>query len=176
MNEIAPLPTAQLKLIVTDPDELAKGLAIADGTGLKHLARHGNKLFAEAQGSGSSPYKVQIVHDPEKGFRGRCSCMAARSRPFCKHAAALLVLWARDTNAFAVAEAAPEPAGEPGAPTRRAKAKTGKVDANALMRQGVEQTLTLVRELSLSGITTMSEDRIAQVRALAECELNACAA
>lgn len=168
MNEIAPLPTAHLKLIVTDPDELAKGLAIADGTGLKHLARHGNKLFAEAQGSGSSPYKVQIVHDPEKGFRGRCSCMAARSRPFCKHAAALLVLWARDTNAFAVAEAAPEPAGEPGAPTRRAKAKTGKVDANALMRQGVEQTLTLVRELSLSGITTMSEDRIAQVRALAE--------
>jgi hypothetical protein len=168
MNEIPPLPTAQLKLVVTDPQELAKGLAIADGGGLKHLARHGNKLFAEAEGSGSAPYKVQIVHDPEKGYRGRCSCMAARSRPFCKHAAALLVLWARDTNAFAVAEVAPEPAGEPGTSTRRAKAKTGKVDAHALMRQGVEQTLTLVRELALSGITTMSAERIAQVRALAE--------
>ena len=79
MNEIAPLPTAQLKLVVTDPEELAKGLAIADRGGLKHLARHGNKLFAEAEGSGSAPYKVQIVHDPEKGYRGRCSCMAARS-------------------------------------------------------------------------------------------------
>jgi hypothetical protein len=168
MNEIPPLPTAQLKLVVTDPEELSKGLAIADRGGLKHLARHGHKLFAEAQGSGSAPYKVQIVHDPEKGYRGRCSCMAARSRPFCKHAAALLVLWARDTNAFAVAEAAPETAGEPGAPARRAKAKTGKVDAHALMRQGVEQTLTLVRELALSGLTTMSEDRISQVRALAE--------
>jgi hypothetical protein len=168
MNDIAPLPTGQLKLVVTDPEELSKGLAIADRGGLKHLARHGNKLFAEAEGSGSTPYKVQIVHDPEKGYRGRCSCMAARSRPFCKHAAALLVLWARDTNGFAVAEAAPEPAGEPGAPARRAKAKTGKVDAGALMRQGVEQTLTLVRELALSGITTMSEERIAQVRALAE--------
>jgi hypothetical protein len=168
MNEIPPLPTAQLKLVITDSQELAKGLAVADGGGLKHLARHGNKLFAEAAGSGSAPYKVQIVHDPEKGYRGRCSCMAARSRPFCKHAAALLVLWARDTNAFAVAESAPEPVGEPGASARRAKAKTGKVDANALMRQGVEQTLTLVRELALSGITTMSEDRIAQVRALAE--------
>ena len=168
MSEIAPLPTAQLKLVVTDPEELSKGLAIADRGGLKHLARHGNKLFAEAEGSGSSPYKVQIVHDPEKGYRGRCSCMAARTRPFCKHAAALLVLWARDTNAFAVADIAPEPAGDPGAPARRAKAKTGKVDATALMRQGVEQTLTLVRELALSGITTMSEERISQVRALAE--------
>lgn len=168
MNEIPPLPTAQLKLVVSDPDELSKGLAIADRGGLKHLARHGNKLFAEADGSGSAPYKVQIVHDAEKGYRGRCSCMAARSRPFCKHAAALLVLWARDTNAFAVAEAAPESVAEPGAAARRAKTKTGKVDANALMRQGVEQTLTLVRELALSGITTMSEERIAQVRALAE--------
>lgn len=168
MNEIPPLPTAQLKLVVTDPEELAKGLAIADRGGMKHLARHGNKLFAEAEGSGSAPYKVQIIHDAEKGYRGRCSCMAARSRPFCKHAAALLVLWARDTNAFAVAEVAPEAASEPGGPTKRAKAKTGKVDANALMRQGVEQTMTLVRELALSGITTMSEERIAQVRALAE--------
>jgi hypothetical protein len=168
MNEIPPLPTAQLKLVVTDPDELAKGLAIADKGGLKHLARYGNKLFAEAEGSGSAPYKVQIVHDAEKGYRGRCSCMAARSRPFCKHASALLVLWARDTNAFAVSEAAPEPAAEPGGAAKRAKTKTGKVDASALMRQGVEQTLTLVRELALSGITTMSAERIAQVRALAE--------
>jgi hypothetical protein len=168
MNEIPALPTAQIKLVVTDPAELAKGVAIADKGGLKHLARHGNKLFAEAEGSGSSPYKVQIVHDPEKGYRGRCSCMAARSRPFCKHASALLVLWARDTNAFAVAESAPESAGDPGAPAKRAKAKTGKVDAKELMRQGVEQTLTLVRELALSGITTMSEERITQVRALAE--------
>src|SRR5688572_13107364 len=168
MNEIPALPTAQLRLVVTDPAELSKGLAIADRGGLKHLARHGNKLFAEAEGSGSAPYKVQIVHDTEKGYRGRCSCMAARSRPFCKHASALLALWSRDMNAFAVADIAPEAAAEPGAPARRAKAKTGKVDASALMRQGVEQTLTLVRELALSGITTMSEDRIAQVRALAE--------
>lgn len=168
MNEVPPLPAAQLRLVVTDPQELSKGLAIADGGGLKRLARHGPKLFAEADGSGSAPYKVQIIHDPEKGYRGRCSCMAARSRPFCKHAAALLVLWARDTNAFAVAEAAPEPAGEPSSPARRAKAKTGKVDAGALMRQGVEQTLTLARELALSGLITMTEERIGQVRALSE--------
>ena len=90
MSDIPPIPSAQLKLVVTDPDELSKGLAIADKGGLKHLARYGNKLFAEADGSGSTPYKVQIVHDGEKGYRGRCSCMAARTRPFCKHAAALM--------------------------------------------------------------------------------------
>src|SRR5262245_48754176 len=168
MSDIPPLPSAQLKLVVTDPDELSKGLAIADKGGMNHLARFDNKLFAEAAGSGSSPYKVQIVHDAEKGYRGRCSCMAARTRPFCKHAAALLVLWARDTSAFSVADVAPAAAADPGAPAKRAKAKTGKVDADALMRQGVEQTLTLVRELALSGIATISEERIAQVRALAE--------
>jgi hypothetical protein len=168
MSDIPPLPSAQLKLVITDPDELSKGLAIADKGGLKHLARYGNKLFAEADGSGSTPYKVQIVHDGEKGYRGRCSCMAARTRPFCKHAAALMALWARDTSAFAMAEIAPEAASDPGAPAKRAKTKTGKVDASALMRQGVEQTLTLVRELALSGITTIAEERIAQVRALAE--------
>jgi hypothetical protein len=168
MSDIPPLPSSQLKLVVTDPDELSKGLAVADKGGLKHLARYGNKLFAEADGSGSAPYKVQIVHDAEKGYRGRCSCMAARTRPFCKHAAALMALWARDTTAFAMAEVAPESSGEPGAPAKRAKAKTGKVDADALMRQGVEQTMTLVRELAHSGITTIGEERIAQVRALAE--------
>ena len=168
MSDIPPLPSNQLKLVVTDSDELSKGLAIADKGGLKHLARYGNKLFAEAEGSGSSPYKVQVVHDVEKGYRGRCSCMAARTRPFCKHASALVVLWARDASAFAVSEIAPEPAAEPGAQAKRAKTKTGKVDADALMRQGVEQTLTLVRELALAGITTIGEERITQVRALAE--------
>ena len=167
MSDLPPLALAQLRLTVTDPQELAKGVGIADKGGIKHLARHANKLFAEADGSGSAPYKTQIVHD-EKGFRGRCSCMAARSRPFCKHAAALLVAWARDPSAFAVAEMAPEVAAEPGSDAKRSKAKTGKVDAGALMRQGVEQTMSLVRELALSGITTINEERVAQIRALAE--------
>lgn len=168
MTDIPNLPVAQLKLVVSDAQELAKGMAIADKGGIRHLARHANKLYAEADGSGATPYKAQIVHD-EKGWRGRCSCMAARSRPFCKHAAALLVAWAREPAAFAVAEAAPTTAVAEGAgENKRAKPKTGKVDAGALMRQGVEQTLTLVRELALSGVSTMSAERVAQVRALAE--------
>ena len=168
MSDIPNLPVNQLKLVVSDAQELAKGMAIADKGGIRHLARHGNKLYAEADGSGATPYKAQIVHD-DKGWRGRCSCMAARSRPFCKHAAALLVAWSRDPAAFAVAEAPPAAAAaEPGSETKRAKPKTGKVDANALMRQGIEQTLNLVRELALSGISTISAERVAQIRALAE--------
>src|SRR5690349_15055660 len=161
MSDIPALPVAQLRLVITDPQELAKGVTIADKAGIKHLARHANKLFAEAEGSGSSPYKTQIVHD-EKGWRGRCSCMAARSRPFCKHAAALLVAWQRNPDAFAVADAAP--AGD----AKKKRVKTGKVDAKDLMGRGVEQVLTLVRELAVAGAASIADDRAAQVRALGE--------
>ena len=101
------LSLARLREIVTDAGELAKGTQVADGGGLSHLARFELKLFADAAGSGASPYKVQIVFDDSGNAKGRCSCMAARSRPFCKHAAALLVSWARGPDAFAIAESAP---------------------------------------------------------------------
>lgn len=168
MNEVRPVSMAELRTIVTDPAELGKGTQILDKGGLSHLARHGGKLFAEAAGSGAAPYKPQIVFD-EKGIRGRCSCMAARSRPFCKHAAALLVAWARDPAGFALAEApaAPEPAAE-GAKRTSTAPKSSKVDTQALMRAGVAQVLTLVRELAAAGVGVMAGERAAQVRALAE--------
>ncbi len=168
MSDVRSVSVAELRTIIADPAELAKGTQIHDKGGLNHLARHGAKLFAEAAGSGSAPYKPQIVFD-EKGIRGRCSCMAARSRPFCKHAAALLVAWARDASGFAISEApvAPEPSLDGGA-KKAAKPKTGKVDANALMRSGVGQVLTLVRELASAGVSAIACERAAQVRALAE--------
>jgi hypothetical protein len=155
------ITVAELRGIVTDAGELAKGARLFDEGGLSHLARHEAKLFADAQGS--TIYKVQAIHD-DKGWRGRCSCMAARSRPFCKHAAALLVAWQRTPDAFAVADAPPAGSGEP----KKKKVKTGKVDAAALMGQGVEQVLTLVRELAVAGAAAIAEDRPAQVRALGE--------
>lgn len=168
MSEVRPVSMAELRTIIADPAELTKGTQILDKGGLNHLARHGAQLFAEATGSGTAPYKPQIVFD-EKGIRGRCSCMAARSRPFCKHAAALLVAWARDASGFALADApaAPEPTGE-GSAKKAARPKTSKVDANALMRSGVGQVLTLVRELASAGVSAIAGERAAQVRALAE--------
>jgi hypothetical protein len=168
MSEVHPVTPAELRVIVADPAELMKGTQIFDKGGLSHLARHGGKLFAEAAGSGSAPYKPQIVFD-EKGIRGRCSCMAARSRPFCKHAVALLVAWSRDANGFAIAEApAPSEATVDGGARKATRPKTGKVDANALMRSGAAQVLTLVRELASTGVSAIAAERAAQVRALAE--------
>lgn len=167
MSEIRNVTVAELRTIVTDPAELQKGTEILDKGGLSHLARHGMKLFAEATGSGAAPYKPQIVFD-DKDIRGRCSCMAARSRPFCKHAAALLLAWARDANGFVVAEAPAVPEGAADGAAKKARLKTAKVDAGALMRSGVDQVLELVRELAVAGVSAIAAERAAQVRALAE--------
>lgn len=167
MSEIRSVTIAELRTIVTDPAELQKGTEILDKGGLSHLARHGMKLFAEAAGSGSAPYRPQIVFS-DKDVRGRCSCMAARSRPFCKHAAALLLAWARDANGFVVAEAPAVPEGGADGVAKKARPKTAKVDADALMRSGVDQVLQLVRELAVAGVSAIAAERAAQVRELAE--------
>lgn len=161
MPDAPKISVAELRQIVTDAGELAKGAKIFDDSGLSHLSRHEHKLFADAQGS--TVYKVQAIWE-DKGWRGRCSCMAARSRPFCKHAAALLVAWQRNPDAFAVADAPPPGSGEP----KKKQVKAGKVDAKDLMTKGVEQVTVLVRELAVAGAASIAEDRAAQVRALGE--------
>ena len=161
MAEIPRLGLKQLREIVTDAGELQKGARIVDEGGLSHLSRYEHKLFADA--AGSSTYKVQILFE-DKGVRGRCSCMAARSRPFCKHAAALLVAWSNAPDSFAVADSAPAGMGD----GKKKAVRKGKVDAGALMGKGVEQVSTLVRELAVAGVAAMADDRAAQVRALGE--------
>lgn len=161
-GQIPRLGLPELRAIVTDSGELAKGARIVDDGGLAHLARHDRKLFADA--AGSQIYKVQLVFD-DKGPRARCSCMAARSRPFCKHAAALLVAWSRAPDAFAVSDAPPPGATGDG---KKKQVKQGKVDAQELMRQGVAQVGTLVRELAVAGVAAMAADRPPQIRGLGE--------
>ncbi|MBI5536262.1 MAG: HEAT repeat domain-containing protein [Deltaproteobacteria bacterium] len=165
MSEVRSVPVAELRQHITDPSELGKGTEIADRGGLAHLSRHGNKLFADAAGSGSAPYKTQIVFGDDK-LTGRCSCMAARSRPFCKHAAALLVSWARTPEAFVVSEAPPAPAMGEGA-TKRAAVKRGKVDPTEARKKGVEQASTLLSELWQTGVFALAADRATQVAELA---------
>ncbi|MBI4951180.1 MAG: HEAT repeat domain-containing protein [Myxococcales bacterium] len=166
MADARRLSLAELRETVSDAEELAKGTRLGDTVGaLAHLARYANKLYADAAGSGASPYKVQILFEESGTVRGRCSCMAARSRPFCKHAAALLVAWARAPESFAVADVAPAPA--PGEGKKRA-VKTGKAKPKDLMARGVEQASALVRELAVSGVASLAADRVDQVRALGE--------
>jgi HEAT repeat protein len=151
----------ELREIVHDGAELAKGAKFFDDGLLLHPSRFEHKLFAEAKGSGSAPYKVQITFE-EKGVRGRCSCMAARSRPFCKHAAGLLVAWARAPESFAEADAGPAGMGD----ATKKEVKKGKVETKELMGRGVERVSTLVRELAVSGVAALAGDRVEQVHAL----------
>src|SRR5690606_10722243 len=103
---------------------------------------------------------------PGGEVRARCTCFAARSRPFCKHGAALLVAWARTPEAFAVSDSVPEDHAE----QRRgpSRVKKGKRDAAELMQGGVDQVGALVRELGAAGVASLSSDRLEQLSALGE--------
>ncbi|MBK6687267.1 MAG: HEAT repeat domain-containing protein [Deltaproteobacteria bacterium] len=162
MAEPNPLSLAQLREIVKDPMELAKGTAFFDEGRLKGYARYEDRIYAEAEGSGQAPYRAQI-HFADQKIVGRCTCMAARSRPFCKHAAALLVAWSRAPEGFVVGTTPP-----PGAVTdgKKKQVKRGKSDDAGLMKSGIEQLGTLVRELAVAGIGPSDPERIAQVRGL----------
>jgi hypothetical protein len=151
--------------IISDRAELAKGAQLFDGKQLSNLSRYENRLFADAAGSGASPYKVSLVFGDGREVKGRCSCMAARSRPFCKHAAALLVAWARAPEAFVTTDTPPS-AGPEGA--KKKSVKKGKAETADLMKAGVAQVSTLVRELGLSGVVSLGADRPEQVRQLGE--------
>jgi hypothetical protein len=156
----------ELRGYIADAGELAKGTQIADGGALTSFARHDSKLFCEAKGSGQAPYRVSLSFGDAAGeLTARCSCMASRSRPFCKHAAGLLVAWARSPESFVVSEAPPATA-ETAA--KKKSVKTGKVSGSDLMKQGVERVATLVRELAVAGVATVGLDRVEQVRQLGE--------
>jgi hypothetical protein len=162
-DAIPALGLADLRKIVGDPEELGKGVVVFDRGVLAHLARHGGKLYAEATGSAGSPYRVSIAFDERGAARGRCTCIASRSRPFCKHAAGLLVAWSQAPASFAVAEGPPPGADDDGRIKRRA-VKTGKTDPSALMRTGVERIETMVRDLAATGIASITGSRIDEMR------------
>ncbi|NUP08877.1 MAG: HEAT repeat domain-containing protein [Polyangiaceae bacterium] len=163
MSTARKLTLADLREIVFDPDELAKGARVVDDGTLSHLARYENKLYADARGSSPVPYKVQVTFE-EKVVRARCSCMAARTRPYCKHGAGLLVAWAQAPESFVEASAPPET----DAQAKKLAVKRGSVATKDLMARGVEQASTLVRELAVSGVASIASDRVDQVRDLAE--------
>ncbi|WP_437632929.1 HEAT repeat domain-containing protein [Sorangium sp. So ce854] len=167
-GEVQRIGAAELRAFIQDAGELKKGTLLYDGGQLLNLARHENKLFCEAKGSGASPYKVTLVYggSPAPGFKARCTCPArAFNSAFCKHAAALLVAWARAPESFVVSDAAPPDA--PGGGAARKGVKKGSVNAQALMKSGVEQVGTLVRELAVAGVATIGADRIEQMEKLA---------
>src|SRR3990172_5558894 len=108
MADVRSLGLVELRSIISDAAEVAKGMQIVDGGALENLSRHQDKLFCEARGSGAVPYRVSIAFgETASEVKARCSCMAARSRPFCKHAVALLVAWGGPPEAFLLRQTPP---------------------------------------------------------------------
>ncbi|MBP9891979.1 MAG: HEAT repeat domain-containing protein [Planctomycetes bacterium] len=166
MPEPFALTLPLLKEIVVDAGELAKGAQILDAGGLLNLSRYENRLFAEAKGSGAAPYKVQLTFgEKPPEVKARCSCMAARSRPYCKHACALLTAWLKSPKGFVTSEG--PPAGAPGDAKKKA-VKKGKAETQDLLRKGVEQAGMFVRELAATGVASIASGRLDQIRTLAE--------
>jgi hypothetical protein len=71
---------------------------IAAGDQLLHLARSDTTLYAQVQGS--KPYTVRIEFK-DGAPSAKCTCPAARFSKFCKHAIAVLIVWAQSPERFA---------------------------------------------------------------------------
>lgn len=156
----------ELRGIIVDAEELRKGTDLWVLQGLKNLGRHGNKLYGEAAGSAPAPYRVMLTFgaDGAMDVRARCTCPAARTRSFCKHAAALLIGWSRAPEAFVESEKGPaDPSGK-----RKASVKKGSAKASDLMKEGVTQVATLVRELAATGVASPSPEQVEVIRRLGE--------
>ena len=165
IDEPRRLSPHDLSDVVSDEHELAKGTQIARAGGLANLSRYGGRLFGDAKGSGKAPYRVSVVLS-QKELKARCTCFAARSRPFCKHGAALIVAWADAPESFIVAETAP-PEIEAGKKKKKA-VKKGKRESKDLMSQGVTQIDELARQLAVAGIASLTAERVRQIQSLGE--------
>ena len=168
--EVKRITVGELRAWIEDKAELQKGTALYDGGQLLNLARFQNKLFCDAKGSGPTPYKVTITYreKPTGEFKAQCSCPARKfTTAFCKHGAALLVAWARAPESFIVSEGPQGGAAAPGEAKRR-DVKKGKVSPQELMKTGVEQVCTLVRELGVAGVASLSKERVEQVETLGQ--------
>lgn len=141
---------SDLRGMIVDSDELKKGTELFDAKALQSFARFQNKLYAEAKGSSFAPYRVSLVFsETSSTIKASCTCMAARSRDFCKHAAALLVAWSRAPESFVVSDA---PLGTASGDSRRKSVKKGDADPRAQRLEGIQQVSTLVRELGVAGV------------------------
>jgi hypothetical protein len=138
---------------------------IAAGDQLLHLARSDTTLYAQVQGS--KPYTVRIEFK-DGAPSAKCTCPAARFSKFCKHAIAVLIVWAQSPERFAYGQqtlvetppAAPQRGGK-----RAAKATAERAD---LQTQALEQTLRLAQELAERGATGVQEAFLKQLLDSAE--------
>lgn len=133
---------------------------VADGA-VQDTARTDTALFARV--TGTQPYAVTIRLSEGK-VTARCTCPAARSRPFCKHAVAVLILWVESPERFVRGEDPSQRAAS--APTQRVRRE--KIDRTTLQVQSIDQTIRLTLYLARVGILNVSQEHIAQLLQISE--------
>lgn len=138
--------------------------SIAASDQLLHLARSDTTLYAQVQGS--KPYTVRVEFK-DGAPKAKCTCPAARFSKFCKHAIAVLIVWAQSPERFVygqqtLTETPPEKPSRGG--KRLAKATVERTD---LQTQSIEQTLKLAQELAERGLTGVQPAFLEQLRAAA---------
>lgn len=87
---------SQIEALAPDAKSLKRGQGLANQRKWENLAQHAIAIWGECQGSGQKPYYTRIdLTEPAY----KCSCP---SRQFpCKHALALLLLYAQSPKVFA---------------------------------------------------------------------------
>ena len=146
----------------------------------------GTAIHAEVQGSGATPYRIDITFKEGANKPSpKCSCPAWRSNPFCKHVTAVLLAWSGKAESFAVVEA---PVVEVKAkPTRTPKKEASRTEGTdvdtitkpkgdakfdaerlALLESGLSQATDLLEELCARGLLAVTAEQTEATKKLAE--------
>jgi hypothetical protein len=146
----------------------------------------GSAIHAEVQGSGSTPYRIDITFkDGGSKPSSKCSCPAWRSNPLCKHVTTVLLAWAGSPDTFAIVEApptvekpkttrAPKKSEGDAAGAEGESASKSKSDANAAaaklaeLESGLAQATDLLTELCARGLLAVTSEQADAVLKLAE--------
>jgi len=144
---------------------LSEGVSIYDGKLLANPARSGRRIYAEVKGTAETAYAVVIdlKGDGRDLEKVRCTC------PSAKHQAAVLVAWSSTPGSFVeVPESTIEAKEGERRRKKRATPKRGKADSTELIQRGTATLETLLAELAHTGLSTLTSERVNQVRELAQ--------
>ena len=133
MPELPALSAEDVRRLAAE--NYSKGASIHKNGDVHSPWRTSSALHAEVKGSAAKPYDVSVGPRDDATYWARCTCPAARRQSLCKHAAALLVVWATTPKEFEVrAEPAPMPRAEdaPKVDSEARRARQPKADRSAL--------------------------------------------
>ncbi len=102
VSGLPPLTESDVRRWIGD-ESFRRGQRYFDQDAILNPRRAGMMLRAQCQGSRSQPYRVQIALGPKGIVSGDCSCPVGGGG-HCKHAAALLLTWLDNADAFADVE------------------------------------------------------------------------